>query len=73
MLVSTTFGLLSYGSIFGMGSLILYGASSVGPLLAAYIYDSMGNYHWAFLTFLVAYVISIIAVLAVHRTKLCCK
>jgi len=70
MLVSTSFGLASYGAIFGLGSLLLYGASAVGPLLAAYIYDTMNTYHWAFLIFLVAYVIAILAVLAARRPRL---
>ncbi|MFC1913263.1 MFS transporter, partial [Chloroflexota bacterium] len=69
MLVSTTFGLASYGAIFGLGSSLLYGASAVGPLLAAYIYDTTNTYHWAFLIFLVAYVISILIVLAVRRPE----
>jgi MFS family permease len=49
MLTSTTFGLASYGSIFGMVSLFQNFGGSMGPLLAGYVYDSTNSYYWSFI------------------------
>jgi MFS family permease len=48
-LVASLFGLKSHGLIFGsMGFGSTFGAA-VGPLLAGYIFDQTGSYHWALL------------------------
>jgi len=49
MLVSTNFGLASYGAIFGIINLVQASGGALGPLLAGYMYDMMGTYKWAFL------------------------
>ena len=69
MLINNNFGLASCGAIFGVGILALYSGSAIGPLMAAYLYDNMNTYHWAFIIFLALYVIAILAVLAVRRPK----
>ncbi len=69
VLTSANFGLTSYGAIFGAMNFAQYLGSSAGPLMAAYLYDNMNTYHWAFLIFLALYVIAILAVLAVRRPK----
>ncbi len=69
MLVSTSFGLASYGAIFGMITLVTSIGSGTGPLMAAYMYDVMGTYHWAFIIFLALFAVAIPAILAVRRPK----
>ena len=67
MIVSTNFGLASYGTIFGAMMLVQNLGSSTGPLFAGYIYDITKGYHWAFVTFMFLYAIAIPTVLAVRQ------
>jgi len=69
MIVSTNFGLSSYGTIFGAMMLFQNLGSSTGPLFAGYIYDIKKGYHWAFVTFMVLYAIAIPTVLVVRRPE----
>jgi len=67
MLVSSSFGMAHYGSIFGMASLPQHIGAAVGPVLVAYLYDSMNTYYWAFIVILALVVLAIPLVLAVRR------
>lgn len=67
MLVSETFGLAFYGSVFGAVGFALSAGNAVGPLVAGLMYDSTGAYHWAFMLFAALYAISLPAVLLVRR------
>jgi len=69
MLISTNFGLVAYGTIFGVVSLFQNLGMAVGPLMAGYMYDTMNTYHLAFIIFLVLFGIAILAMLAVRRPK----
>jgi len=69
MLISTNFGLVSYGAIFGMITLAQSIGAAAGSLMAGYMYDSMGTYHWAFIIFLALYVVAIPTALAIRRPK----
>ncbi len=69
MLVSSNFGLASYGAIFGMINLIQATGGAIGPFAAGYMYDVMNTYQWAFIIFLALYAIAIPAVLAVRRPR----
>jgi MFS family permease len=69
MIVSTNFGLSSYGAIFGAVVLIQNLGASTGPLFAGYIYDLTKGYHSAFVTFMVLFAIAIPTVLAVRQPK----
>ena len=69
MLVSTNFGLASYGVIFGLVSLVQNIGCAAGPLAAAYMYDKMNSYHGAFVLFLALYVISIPTILVLVPPK----
>jgi len=69
MLVSTNFGLVAYGTIFGVVSFFQNLGMATGPLMAGYIYDTMNTYHMAFITFLALFGIAIPAMLAVRRPK----
>jgi OFA family oxalate/formate antiporter-like MFS transporter len=67
MLASTTFGLASYGAIFGMLSFFQSFGAASSPLFAAYLYDVMGTYHWAFIIILGLVVLAMPLVLSVRR------
>jgi len=69
MLVSTNFGLASYGIIFGMITLAQCAGSAGGPLVAGYMYDTMGTYRWAFIIFLALYAVAMPAIMAVRHPK----
>jgi MFS family permease len=69
MLVSTNFGLASYGAIFGLMTLALSIGSGGSPLIAGYMYDAMGTYHWAFILFMIVNGIAIPAALLIRRPK----
>ncbi len=69
MLISTNFGLTAYGIIFGMISLVQSAGCATGPLMAGYMYDTMGSYHWAFIICLASCVVAIPTLLALRRPK----
>lgn len=69
MLVNINFGLTSYGAIFGMISLVQGIGGAIGPLLVAYMYDTMNTYQRAFIICLALYAVAIPAVLAVRQPK----
>lgn len=69
MLISTNFGLVAYGTIFGVVALFQNLGMAVSPLMAGYMYDTMNTYHLAFIIFLVLFGIAILAMLAVRRPK----
>lgn len=69
MLISTNFGLAAYGAIFGVIAFGLYIGVAAGPLVAAYIHDTMNSYQWAFIIFLALYVIAIPTIFMVRRPK----
>jgi len=73
MLVSTTFGLASYGAIWGMVAGIHSIGTAIGPLMAGYIYDTMQTYYWSFIIFAALCVVAISTILAVRRPKLLWK
>ncbi|MBW1768215.1 MAG: MFS transporter, partial [Deltaproteobacteria bacterium] len=65
MLVSTNFGLMSYGTIFGAVSLVFNIGGSAGPFWAGYVFDATRSYQWAFVTFIILYFLAIPAMLFV--------
>ena len=69
MLASTSFGLASYGAIFGVMSLFQNVGMGTGPLLAGNIYDATNSYIDAFTIFVVLYAVAIPAILALRRPK----
>jgi len=70
MLVSTNFGLASYGAIFGAITFMQYSGGAAGPLMAGQIYDTLNTYYWAFIIFLALYVAGILATMAIRRPRL---
>ena len=69
MVISTNFGLVAYGAIFGMISVTQNIGAATGPLLAGYIYDTMGTYNWAFIILGASYAVSMLSMLAVRRPR----
>lgn len=69
MLVSSNFGLASYGTIYGTVSLVNGLALGLGPLAAGQMFDAMHTYYWAFLVFVALFVLGIPLMLAVRRPK----
>lgn len=70
VLTSTSFGLASYGAIFGMLALAQNVGIATGPLMAGYMYDSTNTYHWAFIIFLALYAVAMVSVSGVRRPRL---
>lgn len=66
MMVSTIFGIGSYGLIFGGVSLIQNMGSATGPLAAGLIYDLTKSYNGAFMLFLALAVLSVPVVLSIR-------
>jgi len=69
MLISSNFGLDSYGAIFGMLTLAHLLSAAIGPLVAGYLFDATQTYVGVFIIFLVLYAVSIPLMLAVRRPK----
>jgi len=69
MLTRTTFGLASYGTIFGMMSLAFSIGEAAGPPTMGYMYDVIGTYHWAFIISAVLCALAIATILVVRRPK----
>jgi MFS family permease len=69
MTISSTFGIRSYGVIFGVISLIWSIGGSLGPVTAGFIYDNTGNYFWAFVVALVMYLIAVPVMMFVRSSK----
>jgi len=69
ILVSTNFGLIAYGTIFGMINLAQSIGVATGPLLMGYMYDTMGTYSRGFIILLSLYAVAIPTILAVRRSK----
>ena len=69
-LVSRTFGLAYYGSIFGVIAFLESAGTSMGPLFAGLMFDATGTYFHAFVTFALLYAIAIPAILLVKKPVL---
>lgn len=73
MLISNSFGMIAYGAIYGMATLIHLPASAIGPIIAGAIYDTTGRYHLAFIIFLVLYAVALLLALLIRPPKLLSK
>lgn len=69
MVTSTTFGLASYGAIFGIVTLFQAVGTATGPLMAGYMYDALHSYHQAFIIFIALCAVAAAAILMVRRVK----
>ena len=69
-LVSKTFGLAHYGSVFGIIAFLESAGTSIGPLFAGLMFDATGTYFHAFVTFALLYAVAIPAILLVMKPVL---
>jgi MFS family permease len=67
MLTSSTFGMVSYGAIFGLLSIFQNIGGATGPLIAGSVYDSTHAFLWSFVTILILVAVAIPLVLMVKR------
>jgi len=70
MLVSSRFGLASYGAIFGMISFAQSTGAATGPMMTGYIFDLTGDYTIAFTILISSYVVSLLSIIAVRRIRI---
>jgi MFS family permease len=69
MLISTDFGLASYGAIFGTVYMAQAIGTAVGPLIAGHMYDVMHTYHQIFIIFAISVAVSIPAIVLTRSPK----
>ena len=69
LLIGELFGSASFGAVFGAMQSVIQVGTAIGPLLAGYIFDTTASYHLAFIIFLIAYLLAIIAILFAKRPK----
>ena len=67
MLVSTNFGLIAYGTIFGVISLNQNVGGAIGPLLSGYMHDAAGTYQQIFIMWFASYGLAILSIILVRR------
>lgn len=70
MLTSTTFGMVSYGTIFGLLGFFQSLGAGAGPLIAGAFFDVMGSFRWAFILILGLVILAIPIVLIIRRPNL---
>lgn len=70
VLVSENFGLASYGEIFGYIMLAFTLGIATGPVITGYIFDITQSYYWAFVMFIWALCLAIIAAYFARVPKL---
>ena len=68
--VSRSFGLVSYGVIFGLMNLIFMCFGAAGPVVAGLIYDAYQSYYWLFILSYVLHGIALLAILLVRYPKI---
>ena len=67
MLISETFGITHYGSIYGVLMMAVLVSCASGPLVAGQMFDAMQTYYWVFVVFLILYMVAIATTLAIRR------
>jgi MFS family permease len=68
-LVANTFGTRSLGVLLGISAMALTLGASVGPPVAAKIFDVTQSYQWAFIIFIIVSVIGILLTLMLKQSK----
>ena len=67
LIVGECFGLKAMGTIFGVLAIAAVLGGAIGPLLAGFIFDTMGTYYPAFVIFSVGEVTAAIAIFCARR------
>jgi MFS family permease len=69
MVTSRTFGLASYGAIWGVVTSVQAVGAAVGPTLLATIHDRVGHYRSAFVVVLGLYAVALVGIVLVRRPR----
>ena len=69
LLASSHFGILAYGTIFGVFMAFQMLGAAISPIICGYFYDRTGSYEMAFITLLVIIALGIPSILAVNRPR----
>jgi MFS family permease len=67
LLIGECFGMISFGSVFGLASLFIQCGAAFGPMIAGIIYDATLSYRNAFIVFAVASSLAAISVRFARR------
>lgn len=70
LIVAAFFGVASIGAILGAMTLAFAFGAATGPFMAGYVYDLLGSYYWAFVVFLAAYAVAVLALLLARGKRL---
>jgi sugar phosphate permease len=62
LIIMDFFGTSAIGAILGSITLVYAFGAASGPLCAAYIYDFLQSYYWAFLTYVVFYLCAVVMI-----------
>lgn len=69
LVIGEFFSIDSFGRTFGLTELIRRFGAAAGPLVAGYIFDVTGSYHYAFITIIAAYLAGMAALFIIHPVK----
>jgi MFS family permease len=69
LLTSTNFGLLAYGTIFGVLNAFQCLGSAAAPVFMGYVYDTRGTFNLAFIIIAILVALGIPTILAIQRQK----
>jgi MFS family permease len=69
LLTSSNFGLVAYGTIYGVLNVFHSTGGAVAPIFSGYFYDSTGSYAPAFITMLIIITLGIPFILALRRPR----
>jgi MFS family permease len=67
LLTSSNFGLIAYGTIYGMLNAFQSMGGAIAPIFSGYFYDSTGSYERAFITILIFIALGLPLVLLLRR------
>lgn len=69
LVIGEFFDLAAFGRVSGLTEFIRRVGAAAGPFLAGYIFDITGSYHYAFITFIVAYMVGIVTLLLIRPAR----
>lgn len=69
LIIGEFFGIDSFGRHFGITEAMRRLGAAAGPFMAGYIFDITGSYHYAFITIIVAYLVSMVIIYTIHPAK----
>lgn len=69
MTTNATFGLVAYGDIFGIYTMLFMVSGAVAPWIGGYIFDTTGNYNLAFMLCIIFYALAVLCVLLMRHPK----